>query len=179
MTTAIMLDIETLSTAPNATVLSVGAVKFNPYTDDAPHSDMHWRLFIEEQQDLGRAVDESTLGFWAKQSPSVIEEAFGEQGRITVIDFMAQLNKYLSGSKSIWCHGPQFDMVILEDLFNDYNHHKSWHYYNVMDSRTLFNLMPVDPRKAIQQELHNALEDARYQAIGVQESIKHFMMKKR
>jgi len=34
--------------------------------------------------------------------------------------------------------------------------------------------MPVDPRKAIQTDAHNALADCYYQAKCVQQSFKHF-----
>ena len=33
-----MIDIETLATDPNATILTIGGVKFNPYNDVEPHS---------------------------------------------------------------------------------------------------------------------------------------------
>ena len=38
MTTHAMIDIETLATTPEAVVLSVGGVKFDPYTNQEPHS---------------------------------------------------------------------------------------------------------------------------------------------
>ena len=43
-----------------------------------------------------------------------------------------------------------------------------WQFYKIMDSRTLFKLVDVDPRKAMQTNEHNALADAYFQAKGVQ-----------
>ena len=53
-----------------------------------------------------------------------------------------------------------------------------WNYWQIRDSRTLFAMMPQDPRKAIQEELHNALADCYYQAKCVQQSYKHFGVSK-
>jgi hypothetical protein len=39
-------------------------------------------------------------------------------------------------------------------------------------------MMTKDPRKDIQQDLHNALADCYYQAKCVQKSFKHFGVKK-
>ena len=34
MNTDIMIDLETLDTTPNATILTIGAIKFDPFGDD-------------------------------------------------------------------------------------------------------------------------------------------------
>ena len=38
MTTHAMIDIETLGTEPGCVVLSVGAVKFDPFNSETPHA---------------------------------------------------------------------------------------------------------------------------------------------
>jgi hypothetical protein len=88
--------------------------------------------------------------------------------------FFKDINRYLVGVDKIWCQGPQFDMVILEDLFRQFDHHRNWAYWQVCDCRTIFNMMPIDPRKAIQQNLHSADEDSYWQAVCVQRTFKHF-----
>lgn len=169
MTTHAMIDIETLDTCPGATVLTVGAVKFDPFTSDDPHTRMLWRPSIDEQLDLGRTTSDDTLQWWSKQDAAVRETTFTEDGRIPSVTFMAELNKYLVGVDKIWCQGPQFDMVILEDMYKLYQHHCNWAFWQIMDCRTIFNMMPVDPRKAIQQKLHSADDDAFWQAVCVKQ----------
>jgi len=83
------------------------------------------------------------------------------------------------GVDKIWCQGPQFDMVILENLYKQFGHHMNWAFWQVMDCRTIFNMMPVDPRKAIQQNLHSADEDAYYQAVCVQGVYQHWSIEGR
>ena len=51
MTTHAMIDIETLATTPEAVVLSVGGVKFDPYTNQEPHSFLDFKLDIDEFSD--------------------------------------------------------------------------------------------------------------------------------
>jgi hypothetical protein len=47
-----------------------------------------------------------------------------------------------------------------------------WNFWQIKDSRTLFQIMPKDPRKEINFQAHNALEDSKVQALCVQQSIK-------
>jgi len=63
-------------------------------------------------------------------------------------------------------------MVILENLFRQYDHHIPWAFWKIRDSRTLFSIMPKDPRKGIEFAAHNALEDCKVQALCVQQTIK-------
>lgn len=179
MTTHVMIDIETLDTAPTSTILSVGAVRFDPYSESEPTHKILWRPEVEEQLNSGRTVSDSTLEFWSKQDAHIQETTFTDEGRIPVAEFFKQLNKYLVGADKIWCHGPQFDMVIIEDLYAQYGHHRGWAYWQIMDSRTLFNIMPKDPRKDIQENLHSADDDAYWQAVCVQKAYEHFSVTSR
>lgn len=174
MTTHAMIDIETLDTAPASVVLSVGAVKFDPHSDQEPHAKTLWRPSIEDQLERDRSVSDDTLEWWSRQDADIREQAMTEQGRIQMSVFMAELNRYLVGCDEIWCQGPQFDMVILENLYSMYNHHTNWQYWQIRDSRTLFSIMPRDPRKDIQQNLHSADDDAYWQAVCVQKTFGHF-----
>ena len=46
MTTHATIDLETIDTCPQATVLSLGGVKFNPLDDSEPHSEMYFKISI-------------------------------------------------------------------------------------------------------------------------------------
>lgn len=169
-----MIDIETLDTSPSATVLTVGACKFDPHTLAEPHDKKLWRPAVEQQLGAGRAVSEDTLQWWSKQDAHIRESTFTEDGRISLEQFFTELNKYLVGVDKIWCQGPQFDMVILENLYDQFEQHRNWAFWQIMDCRTIFNMMPKDPRKEIQQNLHSADDDAYWQAVCVQRTYKAF-----
>ena len=49
MSTHAMIDIETLGTMSNSVILSVGAVKFDPFKSDDPHDGRHWKLDVDAQ----------------------------------------------------------------------------------------------------------------------------------
>jgi hypothetical protein len=169
-----MIDIETLDTAPSSVVLTVGACKFDPYSTRMPSDRKLWRPSLEQQLDLGRTTSDATLAWWNNQDPEILERALSEENRISLTEFFGYLNKYLVGVDKIWCQGPQFDMVILENLFAQSRHHYNWAFWQVSDSRTVFNMMPTNPLKEIQTDAHDAAADAYYQAVCVQKAYKHF-----
>ena len=91
----IMVDIETLSTAVNAAVLSIGAVEFDPMSGKIEREFYH-ELDLSEQ--ANRHIDVNTMQWWVKQclvNTDNIEsvsythlatvEGFVNRGRRTVI----------------------------------------------------------------------------------------------
>jgi hypothetical protein len=169
----VMLDMETLATSPDSVVLTFGAVKFDPFTDNIDKG-MYIRLDVDEQIALGRKVDEGTLEWWGRQNEQVREEALGEGNRITVDDFTRQLNQFLVGANRIWAQGPVFDIVILENLYRQVGKPAPWPYYTIRDSRTLLKALG-DDRKA-GADLHNALADCVSQAEAVQSAVKRYKL---
>ena len=161
----LMVDMETMAVSPNAVVLSLGAVHFDPY--GTGHSDsIYFKIDIDDQDALGREVEPTTLDWWAKQDPAVTEEAFSPNNRISLVDAMDQFHRFAWGCSAFWSHGATFDLVILENIYGQLNKPLPWNYWQLRDTRTLFDLgqdpeMPKDNK-------HNALQDAIRQAVGVQ-----------
>ena len=169
----VMLDIETLGTRPEAVVVTLGAVKFNPYTMDEPGPGIYMRLDADEQIALGREVREDTMLWWMSQAEDVREEALGEgPDRIKLEDMYKQLNKFLVGVDNIWCQGPAFDIVILENLYRQLQKPAPWPYYSIRDSRTL--LKALGDTRQPGAMLHNALADCVSQAQAIQLAVKKY-----
>ena len=172
----VMIDLETLSVVPESVLLTLAAVKFNPHNTVGVIDKLYHKLDIDEQTRSGRHIDDGTLAWWARQPASVYEDAMSEDGRIAVKDSLEQLTKFLVGVDSIWCQGPVFDIVILENLYRSYEMHFPWAYWQIRDSRTLFKFMNYDPRSDIRKTdskaHHNALDDAITQACAVQRCYK-------
>jgi hypothetical protein len=177
MTTHAMIDLETLGTSPDCTVLTIGGVKFDPNQVSNPYQEFYYRFDVDEQLEKGRTTLQSTLDWWARQEKSVRDEALGDGDRTPVLDVLKDLNKWCVGVDTIWCQGPAFDIVILENLYQQYEHHVPWAFWKIRDSRTLFGIMPSDPRKEIDFQAHNALEDCKIQALCVQQSIGKLKLK--
>lgn len=168
MATHGMIDLETLDVTPTSTILTLGAVKFNPFSADEPHSELYFKLDINEQDGLGRTVDEGTIAWWGKQDPKIMEEAFDENGRISVDEMLTAITKWMTGVNVLWGHGYGFDITILENLYRSVGKNIPWNFWQVRDSRTLFACLDNDPRKTMQTDLHNALADSYFQAKCVQ-----------
>lgn len=173
-----MIDLETLGVKPNSAILTVGAIKFNPFTDDEPHDGLYLRINVDDQTEIGRTIDQGTLNWWAKQKASIRDEALGDEDRVDLSDFTKRLNKWCVGLDYLWAQGPMFDFGMLENLYEQLGQPVPWNFWQIRDSRTLFAMMPKDPRKAIQSDAHNALADSYYQAKCVQQTYKHFNIKR-
>ena len=177
--TSVMLDIETLGTRPDCVVLTLGAVKFNPYSLDEPGPGIYLRLDPDEQILLEREVQEDTLLWWMKQPEDVRKEALDPgPDRVSVLELYRELNRFLVGVDDIWAQGPAFDIVILENLYRQMGWPTPWQFWQIRDSRTLFSVHG-DPREKNKAGLHNALEDCVSQARGVQQIYNRLGIEKR
>lgn len=164
----VMIDLESLGTRPDCVILTLGAVKFNPYIMDEPGPGLYFRIDVDQQTGLGRNVQEDTLNWWMNQAEDVREEAFGTDGRVKLEEMYRELNKFLVGVDCIWAQGPAFDIVILENIYRQMGWPTPWQFWQIRDSRTLFSVHG-DPREKNKAGLHNALEDCVSQAKGVQQ----------
>lgn len=168
MATHATIDLETIDTRPQSTVLSLGAVKFNPFDTSEPHSEMYFKISIDDQDRLGRTASDDTIEWWSKQDPKIMEEAFDQEGAITVEEALGRINKFVVGVDVLWGQGYGFDYTIIEDMYRSLNKPIPYNFWQVRDSRTLFSVCKEDPRKKIQNDLHNALADAYYQSKAIQ-----------
>ena len=168
MATHATIDLETIDTRPQSTVLSLGAVKFNPLDDSEPHSEMYFKISIDDQDRLGRTASDDTIEWWGKQDPKIMEEAFDQEGAITVEEALSKINKFVVGVDILWGQGYGFDYTIIEDMYRSLGKPIPYNFWQVRDSRTLFSVCKEDPRKKIQSDLHNALADAYYQSKAIQ-----------
>jgi hypothetical protein len=167
--TDVMIDLETLDVLPTATILTIGAVKFDPLGRDVEEKScekFYVRVDVDSCDRLGATVSQSTLDWWASQSQEAQNEAFDPNGRIDIHDAMAQLYKFCWGAKRVWSHGAGFDVIILEWYFRKIGKAIPWSFWEVRDTRTIFDL-GINPNRPPVLK-HHALEDAWNQAVGVQ-----------
>jgi hypothetical protein len=169
MLSDIMIDLETLATSPNAAVLTIGAVKFDPFNNDIDNSTcekLYIRVDLDSCDELGLEVNDDTIAWWAQQSKEAQEEAFSPEGRIHIREAFNQLYKFCWGAKRVWSHGASFDTVICENIFRKLNKACPWKFWEVRCTRTLFDI-GIDPQRPPVLK-HHALEDAWNQTVGVQ-----------
>jgi len=169
MLTDVMIDLETLDVLPTATILTIGAVKFDPFGDDVKNptcEKFYVRVDVDSCDRIGCTVSQSTLDWWAQQSQAAQNEAFDPANRIPIEDALQQLYKFCWGAKRVWSHGVGFDLIILENLFRKVGRSIPWSFWEARDTRTLFDI-GINPNRP-PVLAHHALEDAWNQAVGVQ-----------
>ena len=166
MSTAAMIDLETLSTKLDTVILTLGGVKFDPYSKEEPHSPIYLRIDVDEQLAAGRRCDDHTLRWWLDQDAEIREEAIGEEDRISMLDAMKQFHAWVLHSDTIWSNGSVFDVMIMENYYAYCAWFHPWEHWRIRDCRTLFN-MGVNPNMS-KDSLHNALADSYEQALAVQ-----------
>jgi len=172
------IDLETLDTCPQSTVITLGGCKFNPHSSKEPYDELYLKISIDDQNRLSRTTSDDTINWWAKQDQSILEEALDQTNAITVDNCLTTLTKWLVGVDVIWAQGYGFDMTILEDMYRSAGRSIPWNFWQIRDSRTLFSCCAKDPRKSIQQNLHNALADAIYQSKAIQIAFSELNIKK-
>jgi hypothetical protein len=160
----LMVDLETLDVKSTATILTLGAVRFDPYNEE-PMKELYLRVDIDSQDKIGCTVDDGTLKWWNQQDVSVMEEAFDPRNRIPIHEVINQFHALAWNCDAFWSHGATFDLMILQNIYDRLNRAYPWQYWQMRDTRTLFDI-GYDPEMP-QGSKHNALEDAKRQAIGV------------
>jgi exodeoxyribonuclease VIII len=163
MATHLMVDLETLDTKVSATVLTIGAVRFDPF-NESPMKELYLRVDIDSQDALGCTVSEDTIKWWRNQNTDVMEEAFNPVDRIPIKEVMNQFHSFAWNCDQFWSHGSSFDLMILQNIYDRLDRAYPWNFWQLRDTRTLFDLAEADMP---QDSKHNALEDAKRQAIGV------------
>jgi len=168
----LMVDIETLSVLPNATILTIGAQGFDPLSDRFTDVTYYERCDLESQD--GRDIDNDTVEWWGKQSADAQEEALGDGNRIALQEALEELSRLIWKADRIWSNG-SFDFTILEDAFRQYNMPLPWKYWQVMEMRTILKLTPQVGKLG---NNHNALADCVNQIDLLQKSLKILNIKK-
>jgi len=169
MNTDVMIDLETLDVLPSATILTIGAVKFDPFGDDVREKScekFYVKVDIDSCDRLGLTTSADTINWWSQQTEAAQNEAFSTEGRIPVHEAINKLYKFCWGAKRVWSHGAGFDIIILEHVFAKLNKKVPWSFWEVRDTRTLFDIGINPERPPVLA--HHALEDAWNQAVGVQ-----------
>jgi len=165
-----MIDIETIGITHDAVILSVGMVRFDPFSSDIDKS-FYLKPDVDAQLAMGRVVDEDTLNWWAKQKPEITEEAFNGKGRISLKQFVKDFRKAIANCDKIWAKGPTFDTIILENFFKSMHEPCPWSYSNIRDARTLYDFAD---HTAPNIDAHDPVSDCVIQILVVQQVYKKF-----
>ena len=163
-----MIDLETVGTGPDACILTIAAQTFDPNALGYLPQDYYARVDIDSQPN--REVDDATVEWWATQPQEAQDEAFGEEGRISLKQALEELSKLCFHCNLTWANGTTFDMVILENAYKQEQLPLPWRFWNVRDARTVYSLYPDLPKP---KASHHALEDCKRQIDLLQQTLQH------
>lgn len=164
----LMIDLETMGKNPDAPIISIGAIFFDPQTGDMG-PEFSKTIDLET---AGGVIDRDTIKWWLKQSREAQSAIMTDE--IPLDDALLQLREFIDENSGeffvqVWGNGANFDNTILRRSYERQGIPCPWRYYNDRDIRTIVELgkaIDFDARTAIpfEGERHNALDDARYQA---------------
>ncbi|EKS1144312.1 3'-5' exoribonuclease [Escherichia coli] len=164
----LMIDLETMGKNPDAPIISIGAIFFDPQTGDMG-PEFSKTIDLET---AGGVIDRDTIKWWLKQSREAQSAIMTDE--IPLDDALLQLREFIDENSGeffvqVWGNGANFDNVILRRSYERQGIPCPWRYCNDRDVRTIVELgkaIDFDARTAIpfEGERHNALDDARYQA---------------
>jgi hypothetical protein len=172
----VMIDLETVSTQSNATILTFAAMKFDPHGDAREVSSdrifnsnqsFYRRVDPESCSDLGGHIDDSTVAWWSKQSEEVKEEAFHPDDRHSIKDVLVDFHRWYADSEAAWSNGSIFDINIIEYYNKELHRGNPWKFWEIRDTRTVYGLTDAElPDLGV--NAHHALMDCWKQVVGVQ-----------
>ncbi|HCU2233642.1 TPA: 3'-5' exoribonuclease [Escherichia coli] len=164
----LMIDLETMGKNPDAPIISIGAIFFDPQTGDMG-PEFSKTIDLET---AGGVIDRDTIKWWLKQSREAQSAIMTDE--IPLDDALLQLREFIDENSGeffvqVWGNGANFDNTILRRSYERQGIPCPWRYYNDRHVRTIVELgkaIDFDARTAIpfEGERHNALDDARYQA---------------
>lgn len=176
-----MIDLETLGTSVDSVVATIAAVKFD-FTGNYdeieidPADIFYHRIHFDSQPD--RAVDDSTIEWWAKQPDAAKVEVFSEEDRIPLSDALESLNKWAYGAERFWANGIAFDMSILKHANKSLGFNPPWRYYQAMDARTVYKMTPASVMPSVNEVAHHAVLDCVHQIKKLTDALRYHKITK-
>lgn len=155
----IMVDIETLGTAPGAVILSIGAAASDGRT-------FYRKIYIADSLYRGFEVNADTLAWWRKQSREAWESTTDPAESFTVIDTLHYFSIWVTMYSEdvtvrLWGDSAGFDLGLIAEACRRVGHPVPWKYQQEHCYRTLRQILK-SPKPAAELA-HNALSDAKAQ----------------
>lgn len=172
----IMLDFETMSTRHDAAIISIGAVVMD-FKKSLIRADTFYKLVdLKTSVAAGGHLDPDTIMWWVTQKEGVRKQ-FAEDIALPLNEALQLFSSWISfftldKEVRVWSCGATFDLVIAANAYKSVGIIKPWPYWGDMCYRTMKNLNPDVKAPKREGTHHNALDDAKYQALHLIEIMK-------
>jgi hypothetical protein len=174
-----MFDCETLSTRPNALILQLAALPFDP---DAPLSEpCHGAAAFDVYLDWSKweieanacHIDIGTVQWWLKQSDAAQDRLTLGVPRLDAMKAADELawfmKEQLLPNAEVWSYGATADIVWVRHFLRIAGYPEPWSYRNERCLRTISAEAHGVPATVLAQTPHDALSDAVAQANWLRE----------
>lgn len=169
----VMIDLETLSSTKTASIISLGAVKFDPHTTELGES-FYVAISPKSCEAFNLTISADTVMWWLRPERNDAREALLWS---TSLDLPTALEGFAMwfGEEDlpVWGNGATFDNVILRHAYEVTGLKCPWSHKNDRCHRTMRALAPHISGYEIAGVQHHALSDAKYQASQLQRIVKH------
>lgn len=161
-----MIDLETFGPPPNATVIQIGACKFDITTGEI--GDMFFEnVDARKEQLAGSVIDADTVYWWLNQIKNA-QKHLQNPPPCDPKEVLYKLNNFLDGVTSVWSH-VTFDHVVIMEMYRRHAVQPMINFRMAKDLRTITHLASM--RKKDFEDMtrvgvhHNALHDCIFQVM--------------
>lgn len=169
----IMLDLETMGTKPGSVIRSIGAIAFYLNGTLTPYEKFYSNIDRDSCLDAGLTEDQSTMDFWHKQPAET--QAIFEQNPRPLPEVLSDFYSWFLANDGVevWAQGAAFDPVLTEHAMNVCGIKVPWKFWNVRDTRTIYQVAGFDHHAATRAGVeHYALDDCLHQIKCVQQALR-------
>lgn len=176
----IMLDLETFSLAPNASIVQIGACTLG--------GQRHFEVQVALQSCLlaGLKTDEETVEWWRRQ-PGANHDAITRDAlplELALLKFQRWVGgiETLGPLEGIWSNGAGFDLPILRNAYAALGMKEPWLFHRERCHRTVRALaydLGWQDRTKVNPTAHTALRDAKSQAVSLVDALRFLEEKRR
>jgi len=169
--TDVMVDIETLGTAADSVILSIGAVAFNVGEPEGA-----WLTFdsgpisVRSSRALGFVLDEDTLAWWLAQSAEarVLLPRALNRSAASINKALTDFACWFPPDACLWGSGADFDNALLASAYDKVSLPRPWKYSNSRCYRTMKWVFAEVLQPEFRGVKHDALADALHQTQHLQ-----------
>jgi len=158
----LMFDLETMSTNPDAAIVSIGACKWD---SEGIHDTFYAAISLADSLRYGLHKDPDTVAWWKKQ-PIEATLAWAQDGK-PLKQALQEFVEWLgpdAKDHTYYCWGLNFDVPILATSLERVGIEKPWKYWNLRCARTIHAVFDTGKIAKREGVYHNAKDDAVTQA---------------
>lgn len=166
----VMLDLETMSTKPNAAIIAIGAVVMD-FEENCLGAAFYRIVSLSSSMEAGLVVDPETITWWMNQPDSARRLMRGcdlHNLAPALLDFTIFLKQaHAANEVHLWGNGAAFDNVVLRSAYEATKCVLPWDYKGDRCYRTMrkeYPEVPYPDLTGLNLIPHNALDDAKAQA---------------